>query len=308
MVKVLITGGSGYIARAFRSRLSRDGISVAVASRNVDGLTLCPNETSVTYPCDWPSVLKEVDFLFHFSGLTSLAVTEADEEESYAQNVEPISQITKACQDHDLSHLRVVFTSTATVVGANPVLPVDEDTALNPITTYDRHKIEGEKLFQKASQDGILKAISLRLSNIYGHVGDAGSMNANRGVLNMMITRAKQGQDLTVFGDGNGLRDFLHIEDLVDLFISLMDCKDAFNGDSFYAVNGESIRLRDAFLKVAELSATGISIQTIAEPNNLHDIEKRNFTGYSNALQSLSGWKPKITFEQGILRELEGKQ
>jgi UDP-glucose 4-epimerase len=148
----------------------------------------------------------------------------------------------------------------------------------------------------------MLHACTLRLSNVYGY-GQA-SINANRGILNVMINRAIAGEPLTIYGDGVYVRDFTHIDDVVEAFRLAIAKPAICDGRSYVIAAGQSVTLAQAYALIAEtaLDCTGrrAEIRHVAEPADLHPIERRNFVGNSQLYSTLTGWQPRFDLAAGI--------
>lgn len=309
MSTIVITGGRGYIGSALARRLASEGHALRLVSRAA-GATgaseiLGPRLETVTADLRdqnaWTSLLSGVDAVVHLSWRTDLYAAEVDPAGDYSINVEPIRALIRAARRASVPPV-VVFASTVTIAGINPHTPVNERTPDDPCSVYDRHKLACEHLLREATIEGIMRACTLRLSNIYGY-GTA-SINANRGILNAMMKRAAQGEPLTLFGDGNYVRDFIHLDDVVDAFCRAVATPAACDGSHYVIATGEGHSIADAFsLVAAEANAfTGSSVELrrIAEPVNLQPIERRNFVGDSRLYQARTEWLPHVDLATGV--------
>jgi nucleoside-diphosphate-sugar epimerase len=197
---------------------------------------------------------------------------------------------------------KTVFASTVTIVGTQHDNPVNEHTPDRPCSTYDRHKLACETILREATRAGLLKACSLRLPNVYG---PGTSINTNRGILNIMMRRALNGEPLTLYGEGHSIRDFLYLDDVVEAFAAAVDA-DVCDGSHYVIATGQGHTLADAYRQIAKeaSAATGrqAKIVTVPEPTDLHPIERRNFTGDSSLFRRRTGWRPTITLPDGIRR------
>jgi nucleoside-diphosphate-sugar epimerase len=184
---------------------------------------------------------------------------------------------------------------------------VDETTPDNPITVYDRHKLACEELLLEAGRSGLVRSIVLRLSNVYGH--GVKSANENRGILNSMMRRAATGEPITVYGKGAYIRDFVHIDDVVEAFVRVMGIAGSVEAVRFLLASGEGRSLVEAFRLIAEetqaLTGRTIEIRHVPEPADLHPIERRNFVGNSSLLRARTGWSPVTSFDAGIRASLK---
>jgi nucleoside-diphosphate-sugar epimerase len=305
---VVITGASGYIGTALAERLGREGYTLRLVSRRAGPATLVSGRA----PCEhfafdlrdarnWLELLRGADVVVHLSARTDLRAAEADPAEDEKINVRPLRALVEAARELGTAPA-VVFASAVTIVGPNPLIPVDDGAPDDPCSVYDRHKLAGEMILRDATTRSVVRACSLRLSNVYGY-GSA-STNANRGILNVMMKRAGDGDTLTLYGDGNYLRDFVYLEDVIEAFLSAIVTPDVRDGGHYVIASGRGYTLAETYAMIAEVAADHlrrrVEIVRVPEPPDLHPIEKRNFIGNSQGFQSRTGWRPRLDLKMGL--------
>jgi UDP-glucose 4-epimerase len=251
----------------------------------------------------WVRLLDGADAVVHLSSRTDLRAAEADPQGDDDINITPVrALVTAAAEATRANPVSVVFASTVTIVGAHPTLPVDETAPDAPCSVYDRHKLICETMLREATQRGALRACTLRLSNVYGY-GQL-SINANRGILNIMIHRAVAGEQLTIYGAGAYTRDFTHLEDVVEAFRLAAAQPALCDGRHYVITTGQGVTLMGAYALVADaaLEFTGrrVEIHSIPEPADLHPIERRNFIGNSQLFAERAGWQPRFDIKRGM--------
>jgi nucleoside-diphosphate-sugar epimerase len=255
----------------------------------------------------WWDLIADADAVVHLSARTDLRAAEVDPAVDESLNVEPVRGLIRAVARQRQTKLLVVFASTATIVGAQHENPVDELTPDNPVSVYDRHKLLCEHLFADATKCGLMRTCSLRLSNVYGF-GSA-SMNVNRGILNKMIRRAANGEPITIFGDGQYVRDFIHLDDVAEAFCCALACEQVHDGRYYVIASGKGRTLADAFALVgregSRITGRPVDLRHVPEPADLHVIERRKFVGNSNLFRTKTGWMAQIDLESGIRRTLQ---
>jgi nucleoside-diphosphate-sugar epimerase len=195
-----------------------------------------------------------------------------------------------------------VFASTATVYGVTERFAVGEEFEPRPITVYDLHKLFAEQQLALASRDGLIENVSLRLANVYGPSSSVSSA-ADRGVLNRITELALHGNDLSIYGDGSQLRDYVYIDDVVDAFL-LAGLSDEIVEGPMNVATGRSISLKEAFALVAEgaRKATGqnVRIRHAPWPANASAIEYRSYVADITRIARSFGWTPQVSLEAGI--------
>jgi nucleoside-diphosphate-sugar epimerase len=312
MKPIVITGARGYIGSALVKRLTGEGCALRLVSRSTVAPTGKTNtavkhiQADLRDTAEWRALIADAGAIVHLSSRTDLRAAEADPTGDYSLNIEPIHALVRAAEQCEVP-IPVIFASTVTIVGDKHANPVNEQTLDRPCSVYDRHKLECETILREATRRGVLRACSLRLSNVYGY--GISSVNSNRGILNAMMKRAANGEPLMVFGEGAYLRDFTHIDDVVDAFCLAIATPLACDGSHYVIARGQGHSLAEAFsLVAAEASKqTGrrIEIHRLPEPADLHPIERRNFVGNSSLFHERAGWRAQIDLSSGIRNYFE---
>ncbi len=309
MSTIVITGARGYIGSVLAKRLASEGHALRLVSRAAaatapvvgDGARIEHIAADLRDERAWSALLAGADAVVHLSSRTDLRAAEADPAGDEDINVKPMRMLARAAARIPSSPV-VAFASAATVVGMNPRIPVDESTPDDSCSVYDCHKLACERILREATAGGVMRACSLRLSNVYGY--GAVSINANRGILNAMMKRAMAGEPLTLFGDGSYMRDFIHLDDVVDAFCRVVATPSACDGSHYVIASGRGHSLAEAFAFVAEeaLAQSGrrIDIRHVPEPADLQPIERRNFVGDARRFRERTGWRPQFGLRAGI--------
>jgi UDP-glucose 4-epimerase len=309
MSTIVITGARGYIGRALAERLAGERYALQLVSyfsptQHVPASEIVKHvRADLRNDASWRLLLEDADAIVHLSWRTDLRAAEVDPKEDRELNVEPVRALIRAARNFGRP-LPVVFASTVTVVGHAPPIPAGEQTQDQPCTVYDRHKLECEAMLQDATQQGFLRACSLRLANVYGYGSGVASTNSNRGILNEIMRRAGRGETLTLYGKGGYVRDFIFIGDVVDAFCRALASNQILGGGHYVIASGRGYSLAEAFDLVAQeaLHCTGraVEIRHVPEPPDLYPIERRNFVGDSTLFQKLTGWRAEADLRSGI--------
>jgi len=308
---VVITGARGYIGTALAQRLSAAGHALRLVSRSahaprVDAAPGHPIDYIVADlrdPQAWSRLLEDAAAVIHLSSRTDLRAAEADPERDRELNVEPVEALVRAAARRG-APVPVIFASTVTIYGIDPQLPVDETAPDRPCSVYDRHKLACEMILREATGLGVIRACSLRLANVYGYGDVVSSINTNRGILNAMTRRSLDGEPLTLYGDGAYVRDFIHLEDVVEAFRLAMAGTSICDGRSYVIATGRGHTLAEAYEMIAEamLSYVGrrAEIRRVPEPAELQPIERRSFVGDSRLFKERAGWRPRFDLPSGL--------
>ena len=310
---ILITGASGFIGHALTKSLATIECSLTRISRNkhkllpLDGpAKITDAEIDYTSAAVWQDLVPGADIIFYLSAQTSSADANKDPKQDYRHNVLPLLNLLETLRETK-SQPTVIFASTATIVGLTEDLPVAENVSEKPITVYDIHKLCCEKYLSYYASNGHIRSCSLRLANVYGPGVNSGS--ADRGILNMMIRRAIQNETLSIFGEGQQIRDYTYISDIVSAFLTAAEKIGATNGQHFNIGSGQGHTFTEAFGEVVKYANSklhcDVQIEHIDAPGNLPPIETRNYIADTTKFSSTTGWSAKIDLHSGIQQTLD---
>lgn len=305
---LLVTGGSGYLAsnlvealkdtKCYIRRLSRYGSQ----STPVSGAARVEDMTGdITDRMTWERALEDMDIVFHFAAQTSVSAANEDPAADLACNVLPMLHMLETCRKKDM-HPAVLFAGTVTEAGITPLLPVDETHPDNPVTVYDLHKLMAENYLKYYARHGTVQGAVLRLANVYGP-GPA-SRGADRGILNGMIRKALSGETLTIYGQGNYVRDYVYVRDVIDAFLTAGTEMDRLNGRHFVIGSGKGHTVAESVNMVAkyaeEKCGRHIPVVHVGPPVALSPIEERNFIADTRNFSSATGWTARTSLAEGL--------
>ena len=306
---ISITGASGYIGTALIREL--EGYSVnkiirisrkkLIPKDNIEDWVLDLNEKS-----SWIKIVSQSDIIIHLSDNTSISVAENNPKNSLISSVLPIINLINAAKELSFKP-RVVFASTATIYGLTEEFPVVETHISAPITYYDLHKFFAEQQLKMASKDNLIDAISLRLANVYGPSVNESTAH-DRGILSKVTRMSFENKNPQVYGKGNYIRDYVYIDDVVSAFLyaSIVDYDEIRTNSEvmFNVASGRGVSLKSVFslisIEVEKITGIKLEVKNVPWPNEVNEIEKRNFIGSAKRLKLLTGWTPKTSIEDGI--------
>jgi len=309
--RILITGAGGYIGSNLIYALLGTECEIIRVSR-AGGLPVVrhPVMKASVYDCSgdygnysfWNSALQDIDIIFHLSSQTNVYEAAKNPLADLEVNIKPVLHMIDAIRSHG-GHTGIVFASSATVVGMPEQLPVGEGEVDRPVTIYDMHK----QIVENYLKILMGNACSLRLCNVYGP-GRVSSVKG-RGVINMMIRRALNGESMTLFGSGEYIRDYIYIDDVVNAFLAAGSNLPELSGEHYLIGSGKGITIKQAFevIRKEVLSTHGIdaSIDCVDPPDSLSPIEYRNFVADHRSFTSKTSWQPMVSFGEGVARTVD---
>src|SRR4051794_36986979 len=218
-MKILVTGGAGFIGANVCRRLVGDGHEVRV----IDNLTNGSADRVADLDVDLVTadirdvdVLKRVaadaDAIVHLAARGSVPRSIAGPLETHDVNVNGTLNVLTVARE---SGAYVVFSSSSSVYGANPELPKRETMRTEPMSPYAASKLAGEAYALAYQHVYGLDVLVLRLFNVYGPLQAAGHVYA--AVIPTFIDALLRGQPIRIFGDGRQSRDFTSVRSVVDV-------------------------------------------------------------------------------------------
>ncbi|HTP61550.1 MAG TPA: NAD-dependent epimerase/dehydratase family protein [Burkholderiales bacterium] len=307
--RVVVTGGSGFLASALIARLAQVKCRILRIVRPASPAPASPSGPAACELlrgdlrerafCD--AALAGSNYVFHFAAQTSVYQAERDPVADALANVQPMRNLVDAGRDRGIRPF-ILFSGSATQCGIPERLEVNESLPDRPVTAYDRHKLEAEGLLEEGVRRGWVRGMTLRLANIYGPGADRA--NTDRGILDQMMRRALRGEALTLYGEGGQLRDYVYVDDAVSAFLAAAVCAVRTDGRHFVLGTGEGRSLADAFALIARraerLTGRKVTIASIPQPPGQSPIEGRSAIVNPTRFRTVTGWTPRITFPKGV--------
>lgn len=301
--KVLVTGASGQIGRRLVRKLMSQGSDVYTLSTE----NYFENEPKVKYikkNRGEPIVeqLPTVDTIFHLSSQTSAYIAREsvarDVETNLIESIHIIEKLSRQSQPP-----AIIYAGSMTAYGMGKEDLINEECIIDPQTFYDVGKLANQMYLEQYVREGRLKSCStLRLANIYG--ADERTKIGDRGFLDRCMWNAIEGKDLYMYGDGNYLRDYLHIDDAVDAFNCAVKISNEESIRVFNIGTGEGTSLGSALQLIVDganvLTGRKSKLVSIEFPANAYEVEKRNSVVDASSFINLTGWAPKIDIKNGV--------
>ncbi len=240
---------------------------------------------------------KDIDSIFHLAAIPGIKKCEEEPELAREVNIDGTENVLEFARENDVEN--VIFASSAGVYGEIEEHPIKEGHPIDPLNLYSETKVEGEKLCKKYSEDYGLDTTVMRMSNLYG---PGFQVKPNLTVIPLFILKALQNQPLTVYGDGEQTRDFVHVKDVAQAYTRAFENE----GSSFEIYNlGSGItasinELAKTVSKVMnELYQREVEI-THTEMPEWRDEAKEKFDYSIQKIKKELNYKPEFSLEEGI--------
>lgn len=236
--------------------------------------------------------IKGVAVVYHFISST-VPGDITDEGGELIQNVVQTLRLLKLCVEEKVA--RIVFISSASVYGVQSVLPIPETALTDPISSHGIHKLTIEKYLQLYRYQHGLDCKIMRLSNPYGP-GQA--LTGRQGFVAIAIGKLISGDSIMVRGDGMIVRDFIYIDDVVEMLFLMGTCQST---ESVFNVgSGGGYTLNQVVALMGRLVGRAIEIayaenRCVDIPSSILDVSKGI---------KLLGKTPSVSLETGLARTL----
>jgi UDP-glucose 4-epimerase len=240
-------------------------------------------------------VLKGVDSVIHLAALIDISASVADPRQTHEVNVDGTFNLLHAAIQHNVK--KFVFASSTAVYGDVKTLPVQENVALHPISPYAASKVAGEAYCGAFANCFGLETVALRFFNLYGLRSENSPYS---GVITKFLRKIINGDALTIDGDGEQTRDFIHVSDIVKAVILALE-QDGLKGEIFNVCTGVPTSIN-------ELAATFKRV-TGKNPNIKHGSARlgdiRNSYGDPALAAENLGFKATVDLSRGLQMLLE---
>ena len=304
MAQYLVTGGAGFIGSHLAEELVRRGHRVRVADSLVTGRRSNLDHISGVEFLEGDlagidfarRAVAGSDYVLHQAAIPSVPRSVKDPITSNRANVDATLNVLVASRDAGVK--RVVFAGSSSAYGDTPTLPKHEEMPSFPLSPYALQKVVGEQYLQLFSRLYGLETVSIRYFNVFGPRQDPSSPYS--GVISVFATALLEGRAPTIYGDGEQTRDFTYVANVVDGVLRACEAPGV-SGEVINVATGGRISLNVLFHEMRRL--IGSDVKPIYVEFRSGDVRDSQ-ADISKAVRLL-GYKPVISFEEGLRRTVE---
>jgi len=294
MSKCLVTGGCGFIGSNIVDRLISDGHEVIVLdNKSADNAKFFVNEKA-QYACQDISNYQltntfyaGVDYVFHLAAESRIGPSIDNPLDTVQKNCLGTATVLQCARKWGVK--KVMYSSTSSGYGNNPHPNVETqpDDCLNP---YSVTKIAGEKLCKMYTDLFGMKTVTFRYFNVYGD--RAPRTGQYSPVIGIFFRQRDAGEDLTIVGDGEQRRDFVHVSDVVsaNLAAAFNDVDDMYYGQVYNVGSGKNYSVNEI--------ASWISDKQVHLPERVGEV--RVSLANIDKIKNVFGWEPKVDLEEWV--------
>jgi UDP-glucose 4-epimerase len=297
-VDVLVTGGAGFVGSHLAHRLHSvanvtvvDDLSNGSRSYVPEGVTF--RQADLRSMDDFGTLVRDADVVFHEAAIPSVEQSVEDPLDCHEVNTDVTLHLLELARKHDT---RVVTASSAAIYGHPAYLPVDETAPTEPMSPYGIDKLTVDHYTRRYHDLYGLETVALRYFNIYGPRQTASSY---AGVISIFLQQARNGDPITVDGDGSQTRDFVHIDDVVDA--NLLAAQTDAVGEAYNVGTGRETSVTELAETIQAVAATDSTV-VHTEPRPA-DID-HSVADISKARDRLD-YEPTVDLQTGLASLLE---
>lgn len=304
-MKVLVTGGAGFIGSHLAGRMLELGHEVRVLDNFSTGrrsnLDALDGEVEIvegdmqSYERAHASV-RGCELVYHQAALPSVPRSVQDPLTSNASNVTGLLNVMLAARDAGVR--RVVYASSSSVYGSSPALPKSEDMTPQPFSPYAVQKLAGEGYCRAFGEVYGLETVAIRYFNVFGPRQDPRSQYA--AVIPNFIAALMRSERPTIHGDGEQSRDFTYVENVVEGNVLAAEAAEA-AGKVYNVACGERVTLNELFSELADL--LGSDLEPVYSDPRPGDV-RHSLADISAARRDL-GYEPTVLLREGLARTIE---
>ncbi len=299
VMKVLVTGGAGFIGSHIVDRLLNDGHDVVVLDNFSTGhrhnlpehkaLTII--EGDVSHSDTVNENMVGIDWVFHKAAVASVPKTVNDPVGSSAVNYQATLHLLEAARNNNVK--RFVFASSAALYGDEPTLPKVETMCPVALSPYAVDKLASEFACGMYTKLYGLETVCLRYFNVYGPKQDPSSPYS--GVISIFTDKLKNKETPSIFGDGEQTRDFVFVSDVVEANMKAITTQEGV-GQYYNIATGKKITLNQLLKTLCDIYKTDFKV-------NYSDVRKgdiRESYALIDKAKNKLQWQPLIELKQGL--------
>jgi nucleoside-diphosphate-sugar epimerase len=305
-VRVLVTGGAGFIGSHLSEALSTLGASVAVLDdlSGSDGSNLAHLKNielirgSILDDSAVARAIQGARYVFHLAAMVSVPASVANPDIYHQVNTDGTVRILDAARKAGVQ--RVMFSASSSAYGDSEVLPKIETMAPSAQSPYAATKMAGEQYIRAYASSFEMDAVSLRYFNIFGPRQNANSAYA--GVIAAFARMLLAGQHPTITGDGTATRDFTFVHNAVHANLLAARHPNKLHGDVFNVATARSCTITELATKMAQLLGRSDLTPAYVAPRP-GDV-KHSLAELTKSRTEL-GFQPIVEFDDGLKATVE---
>ena len=290
---IFITGGAGYVGSLLTSKLLSIGHKVTVYDLMIYGENVLTNHKNLTKILgdirDYKKIketIKNHDIVIHLACISNDPSFEINPKLGKSINLDAFRPLVEMSIDANIK--RFIYASSSSVYGIKNTLDVNETMSLNPLTDYSIFKADCEKIIAEYKSNDF-STVTLRPATVCGF----SPRQRLDVVVNILTNLAYHKRKISVFG-GDQLRPNIHIEDMVDAYITLVDATHNIINGEIYNVGCQNNSVRELAEIVKKVIGPDVELETIPTDDN------RSYHISSEKIKKDLDFETKKSIEQAV--------
>ena len=304
--KILITGGLGFIGSTLALRLVKMGSDICLVDSlipdyggnrfNINGIEdkVKVNIADVRDKHGMDYLVKDKDVIFNLAGTLSHIDSMKDPFTDLEINCKSQLSILESCRENNRD-VKIIFAGTRGQYGKADYLPVDEKHLMHPTDVNGINNVAGESYHILYNNIYGIRAVSLRLTNIYGPRHQM--KHHKQGIINWFIRQLIDCQPIKLYGDGKQVRDINYVDDVVEALL-LVACNEEINGEVFN-LGGSPKSLIDLVKIMIGVYGKG-DYELVPFSKDLKQIEVGDYVANYEKIKTSVKWQPETSLEKGL--------
>jgi len=288
--RIVITGGNGFIGQNLVNGLLKAGYTnILIIDRAVKTSRIKTIQEDFSDMSKMKKIIQKGDTVVHLACTTIPAYSEDDIIKDVDENIVGTIKLLNVCSEKKIEKF-IFLSSGGTVYGDHGKKSLKEDDKTNPFCAHGLMKLTVEHYINYFNLKYRLKYIILRVGNPFGRI----QVDKPQGVIDRYLIAARSNAAIEVWGDGNITRDFIFIDDLVNLIIKTIKSK--IENQIINAGTGSGMSLKQIITEIKKIH--GKNINVIYKKSRKFDLPYNVLN--INKARKLLNWRPKYSTAQGI--------
>jgi len=312
-MKILVTGGAGFIGSHLAERFVRDGHNVVVVDNhepfydldikeyNINTGRKAAKESSGSYEFTEgdvrngefiKDVVTDTDYVYHQAAQAGVRPSVQNPRKYNEVNVDGTLNLLDACRDEGIE--RFVMASSSSVYGVPQYLPYDEQHPTTPVSPYGASKLAAERYACSYAEVYDFPTVALRYFTVYGP-----RMRPNMAISNF-VSRCINGEPPIIYGDGTQTRDFTYIEDIIEANVTLLE-EGAADGEAINIGSTDNIEIKTLATEIRDQLAPDLELVY----EDRHDADAEHTHADTSKAHDLLGYEADHTIREGVAKFVE---
>jgi nucleoside-diphosphate-sugar epimerase len=300
-MRILVTGGTGFIGSHLVPRLLSEGHEVYSLERYVTGRYVLGEVKAVFADLRDAFAVRKVvrevqpEAVIHLASISPVSYSYDHPQEVFETNALGTINLAEAClrEVHHFEHF--LFAGTSEEYGNQEKFPITEEAELRPNSPYAVSKVAADKYLQYMKDAYDFPVTILRPFNTYGRKDNT------HFVVERTITQMLK-EKIVKLGDPNPVRDFLYVDDHVEAYLKCLDNEKA-KGEVFNFCTGRGVSIKELVELIAKL--TGFEGEVIWGTIPARPLDIKKLVGSYEKANHTLGWRPTVTLEEGLRKTID---